>query len=424
MRAAGSIIALIAAAFLTAPLAAETHELPGPTDPMPKDVTVSLTYEGAIYGNAKGMTLHYTRSDAEAGKSSCTDDKSLDAFHDGTLFYYKLPYPYEGVGRRSCVEKWPPFEPSADAQPVGKFSIIQRPDGKRQWAHNGRPLYTSIVDRFPGEVSEAVGTRRPLPAPVYLPAGLQIVKTVFGVTLADKTGKTLYSRATDTKDSSSCDTACVRQFPPVLAGAGGAANGRWSVIKRGDGQRQWAFDGKPLYTYAADEGLADVSGASVAGWSPVVLLAVPPPPEGIKIVVTPEGPVYVDRHGMSIYILTCHEENNDRLSCGREGDSAGIWHGLCGGPERCADNFKLIKVTDDTARKDDPMWSVRAVDLKNPLRILDDESKGTKVWQYNRRLVFTYGGDVEPGEIFGHGVRLQIVADVIFLRAYGAPPAP
>ena len=312
------------------------------------------------------------------------------------------------------------FEPTADATPIGKWSIIAREDGRKQWAYDGRPLYTSIVDRMFGEVSETVGSREPLVAPVYMPAGIKYMKTILGVTLADRTGKTLYAPANVADSAAACSATCERSRLPVIAPAGAAAFGAWSVLKREDGRRQWAFEGRALYTYSADEGSGYVDGAEDADWDALVVLPVPAPPDGIKIAVTPRGPVFVDRNGMSIYWMTCHEENNERLSCMREGDSAGILHGLCGGRDRCADNFRLIRVTDDS-RKDDLLWSVRSVDLANPLRVLDDPSQGTKVWEYNRRLVFTYAGDTQPGEIFGHGIRLQIVADVVYLPAYGAP---
>lgn len=413
--AAGAV--LLCAAL---PAAAEPPALPGPTVPYPSDVTVRLTYEGAIFANAKGMTLHWARNDAEPNKSSCTDDTSLKAYHEPTLFHYMLPYPYNGIQRRSCIEKWPIFEPSSDAKPVGKWTIFDRPDGKKQWAYEGKPLYISIVDREPGEVSESVGSREPLVAPIYLPAGIQLMKTVLGVTLADKAGMTLYTSKQDVGGKPACGTACARTWPPVLAAAGSAATGPWSVVRRDDGQLQWAYENRPLYTYIADEGPAHVEGNGVTDRAAVVLLAVPTPPEGIKIVTTPEGPVYVDRNGMSLYWMTCHEENNDRLSCAREGDTGGIWNGLCGGPDRCANSFRLIKVTDET-RKEDALWKIRSVDLREPLKNLDDPSKGTKVWEYNRRLVFTYGGDTEPGEIYGYGIRLQVVADVVTIKAYGAP---
>jgi len=40
-------------------------------------------------------------------------------------------------------------------------------------------------------------------------------------------------------------------------------DGRMSLVPRGDGQQQWAFNGKPLYAYAEDEMHGDVKGDNV-----------------------------------------------------------------------------------------------------------------------------------------------------------------
>jgi len=35
------------------------------------------------------------------------------------------------------------------------------------------------------------------------------------------------------------------------------------LVSRADGQRQWAYDGKPLYTYSEDSTYGDVNGDNV-----------------------------------------------------------------------------------------------------------------------------------------------------------------
>jgi predicted lipoprotein with Yx(FWY)xxD motif len=39
--------------------------------------------------------------------------------------------------------------------------------------------------------------------------------------------------------------------------------GRMSLVTRTDGQRQWAYDGRPLYTYAEDSRYGDINGDNV-----------------------------------------------------------------------------------------------------------------------------------------------------------------
>jgi len=66
-------------------------------------------------------------------------------------------------------------------------------------------------------------------------------------------GKPLYTFANDrTPGKSACNGACANAWPPLAAAAGAADDGDWTVITRDDGAKQWAYKGKPLYTYRAD----------------------------------------------------------------------------------------------------------------------------------------------------------------------------
>lgn len=48
---------------------------------------------------------------------------------------------YEG-----CSGAFPPVLAPADAVPVGEWTIVNRRDGKRQWALKGKPVYTMFHD--------------------------------------------------------------------------------------------------------------------------------------------------------------------------------------------------------------------------------------------------------------------------------------
>jgi len=66
-------------------------------------------------------------------------------------------------------------------------------------------------------------------------------------------GKPLYTFANDrTPGKSACNGACASAWPPLAAAAGAADDGDWTVVTRDDGSKQWAYKGKPLYTYRAD----------------------------------------------------------------------------------------------------------------------------------------------------------------------------
>jgi predicted lipoprotein with Yx(FWY)xxD motif len=87
--------------------------------------TVADTAKGKALVDAKGMTL-YTFDRDTAGKSNCSG---------------------------ACLTNWPAFEAPADAKPSAEWTVIERADGKRQWAHQGKALYHWKDDRKPGDVS-------------------------------------------------------------------------------------------------------------------------------------------------------------------------------------------------------------------------------------------------------------------------------
>lgn len=51
---------------------------------------------------------------------------------------------------------------------------------------------------------------------------------------------------------SNCIDACARTFRPLTSAGSDKPVGRWTLLRRDDGSDQWAFDGKPVYSFAAD----------------------------------------------------------------------------------------------------------------------------------------------------------------------------
>jgi predicted lipoprotein with Yx(FWY)xxD motif len=76
-------------------------------------------------------------------------------------------------------------------------------------------------------------------------------------------GMTVYTFDNDQPGKSSCYDACAKHWPAVTADRYAQEYGRMSLVVRADGQRQWAYDGNPLYTYAEDNMRGDVKGNNV-----------------------------------------------------------------------------------------------------------------------------------------------------------------
>jgi predicted lipoprotein with Yx(FWY)xxD motif len=109
---------MLAVLALTAGMAiAQADEDYGP-------LKVQKTSMGNVLADPKGMTL-YTFDKDTPGKSACTGE---------------------------CATYWPPVGASASDKPVGDLTVIKRDDGTMQWADHGKPLYTYVKDKAPGDV--------------------------------------------------------------------------------------------------------------------------------------------------------------------------------------------------------------------------------------------------------------------------------
>jgi predicted lipoprotein with Yx(FWY)xxD motif len=84
-----------------------------------------------------------------------------------------------------------------------------------------------------------------------------------GKALVDSKGMTLYTFDRDAAGTSNCNGPCAVNWPPLAAAADAKAPGDWTVITRGDGGKQWAYKGRPLYAFAKDAKPGDTSGDGV-----------------------------------------------------------------------------------------------------------------------------------------------------------------
>lgn len=75
--------------------------------------------------DAKGMTLYIFDKDA-GGVSACYAD---------------------------CAAKWPPYLGAADAKLTEGWTLVDRTDGTRQWAYDGKPMYYFAGDKAKGDMA-------------------------------------------------------------------------------------------------------------------------------------------------------------------------------------------------------------------------------------------------------------------------------
>lgn len=86
---------------------------------------IKTSEDTQVYTDASGMTLYTFDKDSE-GKSNCDAD---------------------------CAAKWPPLKAEEGSETDGDFTVVERSDGSMMWALKGKPLYTYVDDKKPGDMT-------------------------------------------------------------------------------------------------------------------------------------------------------------------------------------------------------------------------------------------------------------------------------
>jgi predicted lipoprotein with Yx(FWY)xxD motif len=87
-----------------------------------------------------------------------------------------------------------------------------------------------------------------------------------GSYLADANGDALYTYGADTSGTSNCSGSCLYSWPIYAAdNAPATLPANVTVITRGDGSKQYAYKGMPLYTFSSDSA-GQVTGDNVSNF--------------------------------------------------------------------------------------------------------------------------------------------------------------
>ena len=116
--------------------------------PTPAELGVTLQWTNAAglnFATSKGRSLYrqYLYYYSVAG-------------HDERKGYPYKPFAGRALGGKACEddcrEMWEPLKASANAKPIGLWSVVARPDGSKQWAYREHALYTYKDDKKPGDL--------------------------------------------------------------------------------------------------------------------------------------------------------------------------------------------------------------------------------------------------------------------------------
>jgi predicted lipoprotein with Yx(FWY)xxD motif len=392
--------------------------------PMPAGFQViSTDLEGPVFADANGRTLYtwprggQRNGDAgeQQGRPTCEDTKYTETAGLMSPYPAGLELP-ELDTRPTCVQLWPPVMASAEAKPVGKWTVVDRKDGAKQWAYDGYALYTSVLDEMPGDTRGGRrgrsggnggdgGTPRIVAAPpTDIPAQFGIFSVRSGRMVGLSSGFSVYTYDKDTATKSSCSGICLRDWTPVLAGETATAKGDWSIVEREPGVKQWAFRKKLLYTRVADDSARSLEGSDEAGWSNVYAQKAPAYPTGFKVQDSYAGQVLADARGHTVYIYNCIDDTFDQHSCDHPGAPQAYRLAVCGGGDaaRCLATFPYVLAPKD-AKSGSRAWTAIDIDPKTGRHAAPGQSDALHVWAYRGRPVFTFVGDKKPGQVGADG---------------------
>ncbi len=207
----------------------------------------------------------------------------------------------------------------------------------------------------------------------YVPPEVVLQERGYGWLLTDAKGMTLYTFSRDQEPGkSACDEECAEQWPPLLASTDAGDQGDWSTLKRDDGSLQWAFRGKPLYTYNRDVAPGDLNGDEIQRQWYVATKPITTPP-GFATYKSQHGHLLVELNNMTLYVS--------------DADQAGA--SSC--DAICARTWRPVEA----------YWSAVPVVSDWSVMTRDD---GTKQWAYKSKPLYRYAEDSRPGDIAGTGL--------------------
>ena len=394
--------------------------------PMPAGIQVVDTeLEGPVFADAQGHTIY--KWPKEQLRNGDAGEIELKPTCDNTVYRENAgltsPYPPglelpDADKRPSCTGMWPPVLAAADAKEMGKWKPTDRPDGRKQWTYEGWPLYTSVLDKRPGDTiggsvmfhyPEAGGTRYPVGAEPNVPAQFAVRTTMSGRMITQRDGWSIFSYEGDSRNKSNCTGACLDGWAPILAADYARPVGEWTTFERAPGVRQWAFRGMPVYRYLPDSKTHSQDGTDVPRWHNVYTQKAPAAPKGFTVKDTLIGVVLADEHGKTIYKYHCAEDSLDQLPCDVPETPQVYRLTVCGGgdPDLCLKTFPYV-IAPAGAKSGNQTWEAMYIDPKTGKKTTAGQPGALNVWAFRGIPVNTFAGngrgyaDEKPDDIKGH----------------------
>ena len=373
--------------------------------PVPDSMAIgSSNAVGPIYTTAQGMTLYVNSMDQpHEGVFGCSNTR-----HERTPGDEGYPIPGAAF-RKTCLDRWRPYLVGAGEAAMGSWSIVTRPNGARQWAYGGAPLYTSTRDRAPGDVNGSMGfgsygAWHTVAAELWFPPGIKLVRKVQGLLLAAEDDRLIFKPGRGAERTAA-------YWLPVSAPELAIPRADFVVIRRPDGGKQWAFRGDPLYRpreHVPNHQIQRMGESEQ--WRPVIYQRARPRPDFVTLHMSvPEiGWVFGDAQGRTLYAFHCFDRAPDRLHCDELGDAAAHRSAVCGTGQRCAREWRPVPA--GPAAEQVGNWAIAEVPhppFEEATGAYGEGVPTVRAWTYHGRPIYTFAGDGVPGDVLGHGIEAR-----------------
>jgi predicted lipoprotein with Yx(FWY)xxD motif len=234
--------------------------------------------------------------------------------------------------------------------------------------------------------------------------GVQEVAEAAGQVLVDPQGMAIYAFDGDVKSGKAeCATGpCGADWRPLQAGQLANPVGDFTIVDRDDGIQQWAYQGRPLYTYAGDAEIGDANGKGVDKKFQLAMVERYYMPDGVSIMPNEKkGGLLTTADGKTLYARDRVGFNGTGGHSARGGDRGtpdlGLTLGLSGCDADCIQTWQPLIAAPDA--QPSGYWML----LKR-----DD---GRQQWAYQGYALYTYTGDRKPGDMIGQDTYNLIVND-------------
>ena len=218
------------------------------------------------------------------------------------------------------------------------------------------------------------------------------------IVFANDHGLTLYQSDADPAGKSVCSDDCAKTWTPALVAPHATPVENWSIITRADGAKQWAYKGKALYTFAEDKDPGGIGGNNPARFYRGEFAG---PRGAVSSQVPKDKPLPQGWHAVYFYPAPTIDMPSG-FAVKEVADALGL--ALVDAREHTlyvADASAHVRVCKDAC----PWVPVAAPVVAENIGDFSPQWRedGIRQWAYKGKLIYTFSGDLVPGDANGVG---------------------